>query len=300
MKPMLTITNKGKYPELKTFIDSLDVKKTTAAGYEKKVRDFLSWATENHVIQPKPQDVRNYRTALTDRGLSPYSVSAYLTAVRRFFSWAEGEGIYPNVAREIKGAKTRRGHAKDALTAAQVKKVMKSAKGERTRALLALLFTTGVRTVEIIRADVGDLRTMGDKTVLNVWGKGRDSADDFVVVPAKAAEAAYSYLSTRGPLKDGDPLFTGEGNRNYGGRLTTRTIRRIVKEVFQGAGVSSSKITAHSTRHTAVTLALKAGASIQEVQALARHASIATTQGYAHNIEKLESGTSDRIAKAIF
>lgn len=295
----LQTTTGPTFPELRKFAASLDVKPATIDGYTKKVRDFLSWADRTNVVEPKTTDVLNYKHDLADRGLSPYSVSAYLSALRQFFNWTETEGLYPNIARGVRGAKTRRGFNKDALTASEVRRILQASESDRESALLTLLFTTGLRTVEVIRADVGDLRTQGGKTILYVQGKGRDAKDDFVVVPVKATETLYRYLSTRGPVNDSKPLFIGDGNRNRG-RLTTRTIRRIVTGIFHRAGLSSPKLTTHSTRHTAVTLALTAGASVQEAQALARHANVGTTMIYAHNLDRLKAGTEDRVAKVIW
>lgn len=286
-------------PELGEFVGSLDVTPTTASGYAKKVRAFMEWVSDHNVIEPKAADVLAWKRDLLDRGLSPYSVSAYLSAVRRFFAWAETEGIYPNVAREVRGAKTRKGFNKDALTVAQVRDVLEAVDGIRKTALLTLLFTTALRSVEVVRADVGDLRTHGDKTVLQVQGKGHESKDDFVVIPEQAAKVLFAYLKTRGNIPTSAPLFAGDGNRNRG-RLSTRTIRRIVTGAMQRAGINSPRISTHSTRHTAVTLALVSGATIQEAQLLARHANIATTTIYAHNIDRLKAGTEDLVAGAIF
>jgi site-specific recombinase XerD len=288
----------GTFPELAQFSGALDVAPTTAEGYTKKVRDFLTWAGAHNVVEPKAADILAYKRELSARGLSAYSVSAYLSAVRRFFSWAESEGLYPNVAREVRGAKTRRGHNRDALTVSQVRDVLKGGDARET-ALLTLLFTTALRTIEVVRADVGDLRTVGEKTVLYVQGKGRETKDDFTVLPEQAVKALHAYLQTRDNLRDADPLFSGAGNRNRG-RLTTRTVRRIVKASYLRAGINSPRITAHSTRHTAVTLSLLAGASLQETQALARHANIATTTVYAHNLDRLKAGTESKVAGAIF
>lgn len=288
------------FSELREFASALDVAPTTAAGYQKKVRDFMDWVRRENVVEPKTEDVLRYkRHLLEDRGLSPYSVSAYLSAVRRFFGWAEASGRYPNVAREVRGAKTRRGFNRDALTPDQVRAVFSAGGDPREKALMAVLFTAALRTVEVVRADVGDLRTQGDKTVLYVQGKGRDAKDDFVVLPAQTAAAVYRYLETRGNLRESDPLFAGAGNRNRG-RLTTRTVRRIVKAAYARAGLNSPRITTHSTRHTAVTLSLAAGASLQEAQALARHSNVATTQVYAQNLDRLRAGTEDKVAGAIF
>ena len=72
------------------------------------------------------------------------------------------------------------------------------------------------------------------------------------------------------------------------GRLTTRSISRIVKDNLRKAGIDSDRITAHSLRHTAVTLSLLGGATIQEAQSMARHKNINTTLIYAHNINRIK------------
>ena len=70
--------------------------------------------------------------------------------------------------------------------------------------------------------------------------------------------------------------------------MATRTVSRIAKEAMRGHGIDSAALTAHSMRHTAVTFALLAGASLQEVQAMARHRNINTTTIYAHNLDRME------------
>jgi integrase/recombinase XerC/integrase/recombinase XerD len=84
-------------------------------------------------------------------------------------------------------------------------------------------------------------------------------------------------------------------HRNGGARLTTRTLRRIIKGRLQAIGIDSDRLTAHSLRHTAIILSLKAGATIQEAQALARHANINTTLIYAHNIDRIKQAPERKI-----
>ena len=88
-------------------------------------------------------------------------------------------------------------------------------------------------------------------------------------------------------VKDSSPLFISHSDRNYGERLTTRSISRIVKDRLQASGLDDRRLTAHSLRHTAVTFSLIGGASIQEAQTLARHSDINTTLIYAHNLERI-------------
>jgi len=77
--------------------------------------------------------------------------------------------------------------------------------------------------------------------------------------------------------------------------MTTRSISRIVKAALKGAGMDSDRLTAHSLRHTAVTLSLLAGASIQEAQSMVRHSNINTTLIYAHNIDRIGKAAERRI-----
>ena len=83
--------------------------------------------------------------------------------------------------------------------------------------------------------------------------------------------------------------------------MTTRSISGVCKEAMKAAGYNSERLTAHSLRHTAVTLALIAnGGNIQEAQQFARHANISTTQIYAHNLEKQNNTCSRLVASEIF
>jgi integrase/recombinase XerC/integrase/recombinase XerD len=121
---------------------------------------------------------------------------------------------------------------------------------------------------------------------LYLQGKGSDSKDAFVVLTDAALTPILEYLSNRPNAKPEEPLFgsTSDGNRHQ--RLSTRAIRRIAKQRLRSVNIESTRISAHSFRHTAVTLSLIGGATLQETQQMARHASPATTTLYAHNLER--------------
>ena len=108
------------------------------------------------------------------------------------------------------------------------------------------------------------------------------------------------YLTERGSTAENEPLFTSTSNNNAGERVTTRTISKIVKERLKSAGYDSNRLTAHSLRHTAVTLSLLAGKDITEVQQFARHSNITTTMIYNHSLDKAKNSCSEAISKAIF
>jgi integrase/recombinase XerC/integrase/recombinase XerD len=96
-------------------------------------------------------------------------------------------------------------------------------------------------------------------------------------------------------IEDSAPLFVSHSDRNNTERVTTRTLSRIAKERLRGINLNSTRLSAHSLRHTAITLSLQAGATIQEAQGMARHASITTTMIYAHNIDRIANAPERKI-----
>jgi integrase/recombinase XerC len=89
-------------------------------------------------------------------------------------------------------------------------------------------------------------------------------------------------------------------NNSQGKRLSTRSISGIVKQRLKNAGFDSDRLTAHSLRHTAVTLSLIGGNTLQEVQQFARHENISTTQIYAHNLDRAKNRCEETISSSIF
>lgn len=286
------------------FIGFIDASPKTVQTYTRAIRQFYKWLNANGINQPTRADVLTYRDSLKENH-KPSTVQNYITAVRLFFRWTEQEGLYPNIADHVKGAKLDKGHKKDYLTSRQVKKVLETAKedsieGLRDYAILALMFTGGLRTIEVARALIEDMRTAGDSTVLYIQGKGHEEKTDYIKLQPEVEDAIRAYLTARGATDGKEPLFTSNSNNSKGKPLSTRSISGIVKKAMVNAGFNSEKLTAHSTRHTAVTLALLGGENLQEVQQFARHANISTTQIYAHNLERAANQCEATIAKAIF
>lgn len=287
------------------FAASLDAKDKTVKTYTTSLRQFFKWLSVNGITQPQFEDVKAFRDEMAAYH-KPATVQAYIFAVRRFFDWTEAEGLYPNVAGKIKGAKLNREPKKDYLTSAQAKAVLagmerSTLQGKRNYAIVTLMLTGGLRDIEVSRANVEDMRTAGNNTVLYIQGKGRDEKAEYVIVPAQVEEAVRDYLKARGHADAKAPMFASESNNSKGQRMTTRSISGICKAAMLNAGFNSERLTAHSLRHTAVTLALMAnGGNIQEAQQFARHANIATTQIYAHNLEKENNKCSRLIADSIF
>ena len=286
------------------YIDFLDSSPKTVETYTRALRQLFSYFSLNGITQPTRADILAFRDELKASGHKPTTVQNYITATKIFFSWTEQEGLYPNVADHLKGAKLDREHKKDYLTSRQVKEVLagvdrSTEQGLRDYAMLFLMVTGGLRTIEVSRANIGDLRTLGDNSVLYVQGKGREEKTDYIKLSAPAEQAIRAYLKARGEKDEKAPLFSSTSNNNRGARLTTRSVSGIVKTRLQQAGYDSEKLTAHSLRHTAVTLSLLAGKDITEVQQFARHSNIATTMIYNHALDKAKNGCSEAITQAI-
>lgn len=287
------------------FISYLDTSPKTVETYTKALRQFFNYLSLNGITQPQRADILNYKEDLQASGLKPSTIQNYITAVKIFFNWTAQEGLYPNISEHIKGAKLDRAHKKDYLTSSQVKAVINSIdrsseQGLRDYAILSLMVTGGLRDIEISRANIEDLRPAGGNIVLFIQGKGHTEKADYVKIPAPTERAIRDYLKLRNAPSESDPLFTSTSNNSKGKRLSTRSISGIAKAHLKEAGYNSERLTAHSFRHTAVTLALLAGQEITEVQQFARHANINTTMIYNHSLDKAKNGCSEAIAQAIF
>ena len=288
-----------------SFIEFLDVNPLTVKSYKSGISYFMKFLQEKKVKAPVRDDIISFKKYLIDGGKSPATVALYLSALRRFFAWTNAENIYPDISIGIKAPKQDKGHKRDYLSGKMIAEVLDTAdrnslEGLRNYAIMAVMSTCGLRTVEIVRANVEDIRTLGGITVLYVQGKGRNDKKEFVKLTAPVLQAINDYLKARGHVKGNAPLFASCSKRNRGGRLTTRTISSVCKSAMINAGYNSSRLTAHSLRHSAVTLALMAGQSLSEVQAFARHSNIQTTQIYAHNVDRLKSACEAAITKSIF
>lgn len=165
-------TTQGLTADLYTrFVSFIDAKPKTVDTYTKALKQLFAYLSTNGINNPTREDIIAFREGLKETGHKPTTIQNYITATRLFFQWLEEERIYPNVAAHIKGAKLDREHKKDYLTSRQVKTILSdidrtTLQGKRDYAMLVLMITGGLRTIEVSRADIGDLRTAGDNTVL--------------------------------------------------------------------------------------------------------------------------------------
>ncbi|BDC34544.1 tyrosine recombinase XerC [Candidatus Dependentiae bacterium Noda2021] len=278
---------------LEQFIASQDITQTSRVSYRNALKQFFTWLESACPLSPNRQTILAYKESLDVKGLRPFTRSAYLVVVRKFFEWTETLKLYPNIARGIKGAKKQvKSHQKNALTIDQIKLLLGSIErstitGKRDYALINLLIRTGLRLIEIKRSDIGDITHETDR-LLWIRGKARDGKDDFVLLTNQAYEPIQEYIKARTNITLKSPLFSSLSDRNYGRRLTIHSLSRIIKQRLRGVGIDSTRVTAHSLRHTFGVMSMQAGASLYEVQLAMRHTAPTTTEVYLGDIEKLK------------
>lgn len=273
-----------------TFVSEQDVKESSRQLYNRTLSQFFKWveSTGRELNSMSRVDILEYKDSLQSEGLSALTIGSYIVAVRKFYEWAEAHKLYPNIAKGVKTPKRVQAFKKQHLTDNKSSELLSyfEAKSLRDFAIVNLILRTGLRTIEVVRADIGDITFKGERRVLKVWGKGHTEKDDFVVLSEKAYLPIAKYLATRKGAKAGEPLFTSNSRNNKGGRLTTRTISHICKEGLQAIGMDGKEFTAHSLRHTTAVAILKHGGQLTDVQNVLRHTSPVTSQIYTESIKE--------------
>lgn len=295
-------------PSVDHFIDlwladlRLDKPENTVKTYAKAMRLFCEWLEGEGLTLAtvQPQDVKVWRQFMFEnKGYAIATVNLWLTAVRRFYAWLIEQGMQifnPAVIRGIPNH-VNNIHRRDLLTSAEIRSLMATCTDaincKRDRAIMYLMAYPGLRTVEVQRADLADLQTKDDRLILWVQGKGHIEKDDFIVVAPIVEEVIHGWIAERGD-KPG-PLFMSLSNRSKGTRLSLRSIRGMVKGRMKDAGIVNGNKSTHSLRHSAITSAIRHGASPLQVQAMARHKSFDTTLGYYHEVSRTENPAEDLV-----
>ena len=274
-----------------TFVSEQDVRESSRKLYSRTLTLFFKWieSTGRDLQTLSLVDVLEYKDSLAEEGLSSLTIGSYIVSVRKFFEWAESHKLYPNVAKGVKTPKRKQAFKKQHLTDKKSSDLLTyfEHKSLRDYAIVSLILRTGLRTIEVVRADIGDITFKGERRILKVWGKGHDEKDDYVILSDKAYTAIANYLAAaRKGAKAGEPLFTSDSHRNGGERLTTRTISSICKEGLKAIGMDGREYTAHSLRHTTAVAILKHGGSITDVQGVLRHSSPVTSQIYTESVKE--------------
>ena len=255
----------------------------TGRAYGRDLEQFAEHARAQLGREAAPEDVdhlliRSFLARLHARGLKKASAARKLAALRTFFRYLCREGVLQrNPARALLSPKTERRipvHLGEAEVAALLDAPGEGLAPARARAILELLYASGIRCGELVGLDLDDLDL--DARMIRVLGKGRKER----VVPfgEPAAGALSQYLVLRAQARSrSEALFVN----TRGGRLSDRSIRRLVSARVRQAAILR-RVSPHSLRHSFATHLLERGADLRSIQELLGHASLSTTQRYTH------------------
>lgn len=230
-------------------------------------------------------DLRAWLAYQAHGGAARATLARRAAAARTFLRWAHATGripVDPSLrlvaprARRTLPAVLKQGHAEQLMTTAAVAADDGDPVGVRNVAIVELLYASGIRVGELVRADVDDLDL--DRRLISVIGKG----DKQRVVPygEPAARAITDWLAVRPRLAtpdSGPALFLGRRGR----RIDPRTVRACVHDLLAHVP-DAPDLGPHGLRHSAATHLLEGGADLRAVQEVLGHASLATTQIYTH------------------
>lgn len=267
----------------------------TVRAYRVDVRDLLVFAHGSGAQRPADISlpmIRTWLAAVGESGAAKSTLARKAASVRAFTRWCRQRGLIdkdpgerltsPKIPRRLPTVLDQ-----DQAAIVMDSAATRSAEGGdvelRDRAIIELLYASGIRVAELCALDVDDLDF--HRRTARVMGKG--SKERMVPFGLPAAEVLTEWIQVRGSFAETvhpSALFLGV----RGGRIDARAVRSIVHSLTSSAGVPD--IAPHGMRHTAATHVLEGGADLRAVQEMLGHATLATTQRYTHiSVERLRA-----------
>lgn len=273
---------------IKSFLRHLEVERGvsshTLRAYSRDLKDFSEYCN-SAPADIEMVDIRGFVSEQINSGKSKTTVARRLATLRSFFNYLYREGyVKINQAKLVPSPKAEK-HLPQFLSVDDAFSLVQTPEGNglmpvRDRALLELIYSSGLRVSEVAGLNIEDLNIR--EGLVKVRGKG--SKERIVPVGSKAVDALKSYQADKMPdSPKNTPQETNTAlflNRN-GGRLTDRQIRRIVVKYARTMGIYG-QIGPHTLRHSFATHLLIGGADLRVIQELLGHSSLSTTQKYTH------------------
>lgn len=268
--------------------------KHTIKAYLSDLKEFSLVLKEMNLVSEETGDV--YFSKLDETAIRLYlsklyrinkkiSISRKIASIRTFFEFLIRSGHMKSNSAKLVATPKAEKKLPTFLTVDEVVKLVETPGSEnvyelRDRAILELMYSCGLRVSELVGINLNDL----DMESMNVKVLGKGNKERIVPLGSKAASSIESYLEQRLDLKPKDDFLFVNAR---GGRLTTRSIDRIIKKYAAIAGIPKN-ISPHVLRHTFATHLLGGGADLRAIQEMLGHQSLSTTQRYTHtSVEKL-------------
>jgi len=262
-----------------------NISRLTVRNYTADVKSFLDYLGDIGIDSPasvKRSTMRRYLGWLHDRGIARGSISRKLSALRSFYRYLMREGLVDSEPLSTLSSPKKAKRLPTFLTHGEMAKLLtapdsSTPQGLRDRAILELLYATGLRVSEIVSLDLKDIDT-GSRQII-VWGKG--SKERMVLMGKPAVQALELYLKQARPGLEGKTDTQAVFLNRFGGRVVERRIQHIIKKYARKAGLDM-RVFPHIMRHTFATHLLDGGADLRSVQDLMGHAQLSSTQVYTH------------------
>lgn len=274
------------------FLHQHDVSPITRRQYFSNLKQLINWLRENDRSERNitKVDIINFKRDMQNHGRTAATVANYLTTFKVFFRYMQDLNLMSDIMYGIKYPKKDKTYKKLPFNDEEVYKLMEAVNKKsnllirhRDYAMINLMLLTGMRTIEVSRIRIKDIKNLQNKTVIQTRGKGDFDYRSTVSVDDDLMLLINNYLLERKDFDNNDYLFVSFSNHNRCGKLEARTISTIVADYLKIAGIKSEYHTAHSLRHTAAMKFLEYnGENYEALRIYMRHASPATTLVYTH------------------
>jgi integrase/recombinase XerC len=226
--------------------------------------------------------LRDYLSHLVEEGIVKASIARKLSAIRSFYRYLIREKMMPANPIEMVSSPKLDKRLPSFLTINEVERLLNAPdlstpQGQRDRALLELLYASGLRVSELVHLELGQINL--DTNEIRVWGKG--SKERVVLMGEPAAEALRNYLEQGRHKLLGEKKSKALLLNRYGQRIPERRVQKMLEDYAAKAGIEK-RVHPHVLRHTFATHMLDGGADLRVVQELLGHAQLSSTQIYTH------------------
>jgi len=281
--------------EINSFLNYLTVEKgfsvNTLDAYRNDLQQLASFAGEEAAKQGlisswenfSRQVMLSYMLNLKERNYAATTIARKVAATRSFFGFLKSEGTIKTDPTENMSSPSVGKSLPKPITISQVRQLLEqpaklnTVEAKRDKAMLELLYASGMRISELVNLNLGDVNT--DEGFVKCFGKGHK--ERIVPIYEQAARSVQEYIAETRPKlahkKDGVALFLNP----RGDRLTRQGFWQKLKEYAKSAGLGT-RVSPHTLRHSFATHMLSGGADLRAVQELLGHANISTTQVYTH------------------
>ncbi|MCJ7691000.1 MAG: tyrosine-type recombinase/integrase [Clostridiaceae bacterium] len=287
----------------------------TSKSYERDIKDFFCAQSICDITMEDIKKVslihtQNFIIELIDKNMSSATINRKISSLSALYKWIlkyqdNSTGVFIIKYNPFGNLKEERPVINNVetefLTKQECKILLSSIDtstilGYRNKTILVLALTTALRKSEIINIKIKDITSHTGYDVVKVIRKG--GKEDIVKLQNNVLAVINEYilLTKRNNISNAEEyLFIGHStNGKNKEKLDASTLNYMIKKVCRNAGIEKN-LRVHSTRHTAITLAILAGATVEKVRDFAAHKNLATTNRYIHSIDKLKNNAGDLI-----